>query len=194
MKSISSIVILITLLFSCASLLSQNSGERGLLIGFNASSFSGTESTISNSSYIPGLAIGFFQEFRITPGILIGPEIVFTTKGSRIETVGDLYLHQVITYAEVPLLVSWVINPGDSTRLFLSGGPTFGVMLLAFNEVGFSQEISRFDMGAELAIGVRWEMMRFRVQLNQGLMDVDNSSSITTVKNRTLSLYFGLSF
>lgn len=194
MKYSRSITVLFAPLFSCACLFSQSSGERGLLIGFNASSFSGTESTIGNSSYIPGLAIGFFQEFWISSGILIGPEIVFTTKGSRIETVGDLYLHQVITYAEVPLLVSWVINPGDSTRLFLSGGPTFGVILLAFNEVGFSREISRFDVGAEMAIGVRLKKMRFRVQLNQGLMDVDSSSSITTVRNRTLSLYFGLSF
>lgn len=173
---------------------SRGPGDRGLLLGFNASSFTGSESTIENNSYMPGLTIGFFQEFEIGPHLIIGPEIAFTTKGSRLQTVGDLYLHQVITYLEVPLLASWIIHSGERSRAFLSCGPTVGLMLLAFNEVGFPEEIGRFDVGAELGIGVGWQKVRFRLHVIQGLLDVDRSNSSASVKNRTLSFTVGLSF
>ena len=184
----------IWLLLSSPALFSRGPGDRGLLLGFNTSSFTGSESTIENNSYIPGLTIGFFQEFEIGPHMIIGPEIAFTTKGSRLQTVGDLYLHQVITYMELPLLVNWIVNPGKRSRAFLVGGPTFSYMLLAFNEVGFPEEVSRFDFGASLGMGVRWRKIRCRIHMNQGLIDVDKSNSLTSVKNRTFNFTVGLSF
>jgi len=175
-------------------LFSQGQGDRGLLLGFNASSFTGSEILNEKSAYLPGMCIGFFQEFNLGPGLAIGPEISFTSKGSRIQTVGDLYLHQVVTYLEVPVLLSWILNPGQKCRGFLSAGPSFGLMLLAFNEVGFPEDIERFDMGVELGAGVRWQKLRLRFHINQGFLDLDKSDSSGSIRNRTLSFTLALSF
>lgn len=175
-------------------LFSQVQGERGLLLGFNASSFCGSESVNESSGYLPGMSIGFFQEFNLGTGLSFGPEISFTSKGSTLQTVGDLRLHQVITYMELPLLMNWIINPEQQCRAFLSGGPSLGLMLLAFNEVGFPEQIARFDMGAELGAGVRWQKVRLRFHFNQGILDLDKSDSSGSIRNRTFSFTIALSF
>jgi hypothetical protein len=194
MKLFTTSIICICFLSSEAILLSQGQGDRGLLLGFNASSFKGSESLKEKSTYLPGMRIGFFQEFNLLPGLVIGPEISFTSKGSRIQTVGDLYLHQVITYMEVPVLLSWIMNPGQKCRGFLSGGPSFGLMLLAFNEVGFPDDIARFDLGTELGAGVRWQKLRLSLHINQGFLDLDRSDASGSLRNRTFSFKLALAF
>ncbi len=67
-------------------------------------------------------------------------------------------------------------------------------MLLAFNEVGFSEDIRRFEMGTVLGIGLRRQKLGFRVHINQGLLDLDKSSSLTSVRNKTLSFTVGILF
>ena len=194
MKPSSRVAVLSCLLLSSAGVFCQGVGDRGLLMGFNTSSFWGSESTLKHSAYMPGMSIGFFQEFHLNSHLILGPEITFTTKGSRVQTVGDLYLHQVLTYMEIPLLANYVINPKGGSRVFLFTGPGFDMLLLAFNEVGFPEDIARFDVGAILGIGIRWNKMRIRFHMNQGLLDLDQSNMETNVKNRTFSFAIGLSF
>ena len=181
-------------MLASTSLFSQGPGKWGLLLGFNASSFSGSETSIENNKLMPGLTIGFFYEIEIAPRLAFSPEFSFTTKGSRLQSVGDLYLHQVLTYLEMPVRVIWTIKSGKRVSLFLSGGPALDFMLLAFNEVGFPEEIARFDMGVDLGTGIRWQKVQFRVHLTQGLTDLDRSMSLNRIKNRTLSLTAALSF
>jgi len=194
MKTIFTSILVLSFLLSSVLLFSQNEYDRGLLLGFNISNFTGSEPGLENSSTIPGLSIGFFQEFELGSHFSFRPEIAFTTKGSRLQTVGDLFLHQVVTYMEVPLLIHWIINPGDRTRVFICGGPAADLMLLAFNEVGFSEDIRRFEMGTVLGIGLRRQKLGFRVHINQGLLDLDKSSSLTSVRNKTLSFTVGILF
>ena len=194
MKSFLSSVLCLWLLFFCEVVFSQGSGDRGLLLGFNSSTFTGSEPSIKNNSHIPGLTIGFFQVFDIGPGFSFTPELAFTTKGSCLQTIGDLYLHQIITYMELPLLARWTLHPGDRIGVYLCGGPALAFMLLAFNEVGFPEEIHRFDMGVVLGIGVGRRKLGFRIHVNQGLTDLDHSTSISSVRNQCFSLTMGLAF
>ena len=169
-------------------------GERGLILGFNSSTFTGSGPSFEDLKYIPGITLGFYQEFEINPRFLIEPEFLFTTKGSRIQTVGDLYLHQVFTYLEVPVLAKWIINPQKKARMFLAGGPFFDMRLLAFNEVGFTEEISLVDVGADLGAGVKFHHVSFKMNMKQGFLDVDRSEAADSYKNRTLSIVAALSF
>lgn len=194
MKTFLPYLFVVTLLLSSPSLFSRGPGTRGLLIGFNASTFSGSDASIENSSLIPGLTLGFFHEFELNPRLFVGPEITFTTRGSCLQSVGDLSLHQVITYLELPVPFNWTLNPGDRTRVFLSGGPAMAFMMLAFNEVGFPEEIARFDLGVSLGTGMAWRKVQFRVHMNQGLLDLDKSNSQTKVKNRSFSFTTAFSF
>ena len=111
-----------------------------------------------------------------------------------LQSVGDLNLHQVITYMELPLLTTWVFRPDKGSRIIISAGPSFDIMLLAFNEVGFPEDINRFDIGLVLGTGIRWSNIRFRILMNQGLLDLDQSTDATSVRNRTFNLSMGLTF
>ena len=194
MKSLIFFSISAGLLLFCTTLFSQRTGDRGLLLGFNTSSFTGTEPSLEQSTYIPGFSIGFFQEFICGEHLILGPELAFTTKGNMLQSVGDLNLHQVITYMELPLLTTWVFRPDKGSRIFISAGPSFDIMLLAFNEVGFPEDINRFDIGLVLGTGIRWSKIRFRILMNQGLLDLDQSTDTTSVRNRTFNLAMGLTF
>jgi len=169
-------------------------GERGLILGFNSSTFTTAGHSFEDLKYIPGITLGFYQEFEINPRFVVEPEFLFTTKGSRIQTVGELYLHQVFTYLEIPVLAKWIINPQKNVRMFLVGGPFFDLKLIAFNEVGFPDEISQVDVGADLGAGVKFHKLSFKIIMKQGFLDMDKSEAADSYKNRTLSLVAGISF
>lgn len=168
--------------------------HRGLLFGFNYSTFAGSEQTLESNRYLPGVTFGMYQVIDMGARVFLEQDLSFTTKGSRLQTIGDLYLHQVVTYMELPLLAGWNISSGKKITAVLSGGPTIGLRLLAFNEVGFPEETAWADLGAQLGFGLRWEKFRIRLHANQGLLDLDRSSSATCVKNRTFSFTLGLLF
>lgn len=194
MKSFSLILVYAVLLLHSYVIAAQRTGDRGLILGFGASSFTGTDAVVERSKYIPGMAIGFFQEYSFGRHLALGSELTLSTKGSLLASVGDLNMHQVITYVEIPLLSTWIFMPEKRSRLFISAGPTLDIMLLAFNEVGFPEDIKRFDTGIVLAGGIRWSGLRFRFQVNQGLIDLDRGNPATGVRNRTFVFITGLSF
>ena len=185
---------IVWLLFTCNTSFCREPGERGLLIGFNASTFMGYEATVDDIRYIPGITLGFYQEFEIAPRFMIEPQLLFITKGSRMHTVGDLYLHNIFTYLEIPVVAKWIINPRHKAKVFLSGGPYADLKLLVFNEVGFPDEVQKVDVGVDLGTGVQFQKISFRIHVIQGFFDIDMSSAATGYRNRTLSFTAGLSF
>lgn len=184
---------LATLLYSSGP--EEPSGDkRGLLIGFGGSTFVGSSSSGESNKFLPGLILGFFQDFPVKPGFDLETGIQFCTKGSRLDAVGDLYLHQVVTYLELPVQASWIVLPGEKARLFVAGGTFFGIKLLAFNEVGFPEEINGIDVGLDLGAGVRFNKVRFKLEFKQGLLNVDQSTAELNYKNLSLSFVAGVSF
>ncbi|MEA3461542.1 MAG: outer membrane beta-barrel protein [Bacteroidota bacterium] len=199
MKSLFLILALILFQGFNASMYSYEPGElsgdnRGLIIGFGGSTFVGSASSGENNKFLPGMILGFFQDFSIKPRFDLEAGIQFSTKGSRLDAVGDLYLHQVVTYLEIPVQATWIILPGEKANLFLAGGTFFGIKLLAFNEVGFPEEINGFDIGLDLAAGVRLNKVRFKLEFKQGLLNVDQSTTQLNYKNLSLSFVAGISF
>jgi len=199
MKTFFPVLVLILFQAFAASLYSSepdesSGGNRGLIIGFGGSTFVGSASSGDNNKFLPGMTLGFFQDFPVKPHFDLEAGIQFSTKGSRLDAVGELYLHQVVTYLELPVKATWMFLPGEKANLFLSGGTFFGIKLLAFNEVGFPEEINGLDVGLDLAAGVRLNRVRFKLEFKQGLLDVDQGSTQLNYKN--LSLYFvtGISF
>jgi len=184
--------------FTC-SLLSWESGDlsggdRGLLLGFGASKFVGSESSDQANRFIPGITLGFYQDFKINPRFVLETGLQLSSKGSKLDAVGDIYIHQIVTYLEVPVLAGWTLFPFEKVNIFLAGGPCFGVKLLAFNEVGFPEEIHRFDVGLDLGAGLKFQHISFRIELKRGFLNIDRSSTYINYKNFSLSLVAGISF
>jgi len=199
MKSLFLIIVLILVqgfnasLYSCG-LVNPTGGDRGLLLGFGLSNFVGSASSYENNKFIPGITLGFYQDFRIKPRFTLETGLLLSTKGSRLDAVGDLYLHQIITYLEFSVLASWTASRFEKVNIFLAGGPFLGVKLLAFNEVGFPEEIHGFDVGLELGAGVKLKKGSLRMELKQGLLNIDKSETHVDYKNLTASLVARISF
>jgi hypothetical protein len=172
----------------------QLGGDRGLLLGFGGSNFVGASSSSGNHKFMPGITFGFYQDFRINTRFCLETGLQFCSKGSRLDAVGDLYLHQVLTYVEVPVLAGWTLFSFGKSCVFLAGGPYFGVKLLAFNEVGFPEDVHKFDLGLDLGVGVKWQKCSFRLEVKRGLHPVDQSVSPPAFKNLSVSLLAGISF
>ena len=177
-------------MFACGSG-ERTGGERGLILGFCGSNFTGSE---TNNKFIPGITLGFYQIYNINHRFGLETGLLFTTKGSRLDAVGDLYMHQIITYMEVPVLVEWILIPNEKRDLFLAGGAFFGVKLLAFNEVGFPDEIHGFDVGVDLRVGVKLRHVSYGIEVKRGFLNIDKSESPAIYKNLSLSLIARISF
>lgn len=195
------ILILILLLSHVlsASTLSQepaerNKGGKGLYLGMSASNFAGSDASSADNKFIPGFILGFYQDYSLNQGFSLETGLLFTSKGSRLESVGDLYLHQVLTYMEVPVLVEYKLVQAEMIDLFIVGGAFLGLKLLAFNEVGFPEEISSLDIGLITGLGMRFRHFSYRIDVKRGFLTIDKSESARNYKNLSFSLLMGISF
>jgi len=180
-------------------LLSQESAEqtgrsRGVLLGLSASNFTGTNASAADNRFIPGVSLGFYQDFPISFRYSLETGLLLTSKGSRLDAVGDLYLHQVLTYLEVPVLGECKLFIGEKASFLIAGGPYLGLKLLAFNEVGFPEEIHRMDVGLDLGLGMRFRSFSYRIKVKRGFLNVDRSEQSVNYKNLTVSLLVGIAF
>jgi hypothetical protein len=169
----------------------RTGGERGLILGFCASNFVGSE---TNNKFIPGITLGFYQKYNINHRFGLETGLLFTTKGSRLDAVGDLYMYQIVTYMEVPVLAEWTLYSVEKAKIFLAGGSFFGLQLIAFNEVGFPDEIQRFDVGVDLRAGVKFRYVSYMIEVKRGLLNIDKSESPANYKNLSLSLIARIPF
>ena len=172
----------------------RKGGSRGLLLGLSASNFAGTEASHVDNRFIPGLSLGFFQDFEINHRFSLETGLLLSSKGSRLDAVGDLYLHQVISYLEIPILGECKLIDGEKASVHMAGGLYLGLKLLAFNEVGFPEEIHRLDVGLDAGLGVRFRSFFYRIDVKRGLLNVDQSEPSVDYKNLTVSLLVGIAF
>ena len=193
------IVLLLLILCSSALLLSQEPGEgigrsRGLYLGLSASNFAGSDASLADNKFIPGFSLGFYQNFMINHRYSLETGLLLTSKGSRLDAVGDLYMHQVLTYMEIPVLGECKLISGEKLSFHVAGGAYMGLKLLAFNEVGFPEEINSMDVGVGVGLGVRFRHFSYRVDVKRGFLSVDKGNPPVDYKNLTFSLLMGISF
>ncbi|MBE9517213.1 MAG: hypothetical protein IMY68_01550, partial [Bacteroidetes bacterium] len=101
-----------------SEILAKEPGERigknrGLVLGLSASNFAGPEAATADNKFIPGLCLGFYQDFIFNHRYSLETGLFLTSKGSRLNAVGDLYIHQVQTYLEVPLIGECKLYSGE---------------------------------------------------------------------------------
>ena len=194
------IIVLILLIHSYSALLmSQEPGEgigrsRGLYLGLSASNFVGSEASTADNKFLPGFSLGFYQDFMINHRYSFETGLLLTSKGSRLDAVGDLYMHQVLTYMEIPVLGECKLIQGEQSNFVVVGGGFIGLKLLAFNEVGFPEEINCLDVGVDLGLGMHFRHFSYRLDVKRGFLSIDKSEPPVDYKNLTFSLLVGILF
>ena len=188
------IIALVLFIFTTSEINAEGFFSKGVKFGFNSSKFTGKDIPGKGIAPIPGLTLGYFINYEFSSRFSLQFELLFTTKGSRINTVGDIYLHNIFTYIEIPVLAKWTFTTEKKWRPYLLGGPFLDIKLLAFNEEGFPEDFRKIDLGLILGAGVRSDKISLGMNYNHGFLNFDQSEKNINLKNQTISVVVGFSF
>jgi len=174
-----------------AALLAGEFGGIGMKLGYNSALFTGQDIPGKGVSPQAGFTLGGFLCYKINDRFSLQQEILLTTKGAKINTVGDVYLSNIFIYYEFPLLGKLTLLPNHRLKPTLFLGPALGRTVLAFNDVAVLENIRDLDFSVVLGMGV--EVWKFSVDLRliRGLVNFDQSANDIDLKNRTISIIFG---
>lgn len=176
--------------------------EYGIKGGFNMSNLYSSDANDENVLY--GFNAGLYATLPISDFIAIQPEILFTTKGAKLEynnvfASGDSKFR--LNYIEVPLLVRVNITPnfnvhaGGYASYFVSSKVT-GRGDFNFEQEIDTDDLNKFDAGLSAGVGVDFDPVSIGLRYNYGLTTIGKERTVagTTytfpdAKNSNLTLY-----
>ncbi|MEP7257083.1 MAG: porin family protein [Flavitalea sp.] len=157
-----------------------------------------------------GFNAGIFAKLPVIKGLSIQPELLYTSKGSKItydNAFGNGEFRFNLNYVELPLLA--VINLAKNFNIHAGGYAAYLVNanitqlkdngntneLVSFNEDDFK----RFDYGLVGGLGFDVQNFTIGARYNYGLSEVGDKNSVASQalrnsKNSAISLYLGLAF
>lgn len=192
MKKIMIITSLI-LIFS-VNIQAGNFSEIGLKIGYNSSKFIGKDIPGKGVSNLPGFALGAFVSYNFNNKFSIQPELLFTTKGSRINTIGDINLYNFFIYLEMPILAKMRFLSGGKIQPNIFCGPGLSIKTIAINDVGVLEDINGFDCGFIVGAGIEYQRLSIDLRYEIGMVNFDKSADDIDLKNQTVSFLIGFTF
>ena len=189
----SAIIIALLLLFK-SSLIAGEFSSRGMKIGINSARFVGKDIPGKGVSAMPGFAIGGFFSYKFNERFSIQPEIFFTTKGTKINMIGDLELVNMFVYFEFPVLAKMTFYSERRVKPTIFTGPALALKYFALNNTGVLEDIRSTDFGLILGAGIEFWKLSLDVRYNRGLMNFDKSEDDIDLKNSAVSFMVGYSF
>ena len=198
--------------YALAALLSLNLGvvmaqsydsgnpEFGIKGGINASNLYSTDADDENM--LVGFNAGLYARLPITDNIAFQPELLYTTKGSKVEynnafASGDVKLK--LDYIELPLLFKF--NLTENFNIQAGGYASYLVNSKVKGEgaVNFERDVTdnlqKFDAGLAAGVGVDFNPVSVGLRYNYGLTDIGKESNTAIpngfqdAKNSSFSLY-----
>ncbi|HUR11908.1 MAG TPA: porin family protein [Flavitalea sp.] len=184
------------------------SGKFGIKGGINLSNL--YVDNVEDENMKIGLNLGFFAKVPIVRGFSIQPELLYSSKGSKLtynNLLGQGEYRFNLNYVELPVL--GVINLARNFNLH--GGVYAGYLVSAnikeMDENGNINEISdlneesfnRFDYGLVGGLGVDVQNFTIGARYNYGLQKIGESGSVAgtfvgNAKNSAITLYIGFGF
>ncbi|MBN1327265.1 MAG: outer membrane beta-barrel protein [Candidatus Cloacimonetes bacterium] len=181
------IIILFSILLINSMLFSKFGGY-SLQIGYHSSIFVGDDIPGKKVESLSGFNLGGGAEFEISRNLSFSQQILFCTKGSRANMIGDIYLYNFFLYLECPALLS--ITVPIFPQIQLLAGPAFNFKLLALNNDGMLNNVKSLDLTGNLGVRYNLEKFYFELRFSRGLINFLESDA--DLKNQTLSLNFGM--
>jgi hypothetical protein len=166
----------------------------GIKLGYNSSIFTGNDIPGKGVHSQAGFAFGGFACYNISNEFSLQQEALITTKGAKINTVGDVYLSNIFIYFELPLLAKMTFRSEHQLKPYIYLGPAFGITIMAINNVGVLDDIKGSDFGVILGAGIEVWKVSLDIRLNNGLVNFDRSADDIDLKNRTFSILMGFAF
>lgn len=195
------------LLISATSVVAQDS-DNGLRVGIkgglNVTNLYVDDVDDENPRY--GFHLGVYTQLFQSDVFAIQPEILYSTKGTRIEDHSDLYdatLDFNLNYIDIPVLA--VFKLGDAAEIHV--GPYFGYLLNANvdvdGDVDGSDDIDRdnfksWDYGLSAGVGFNVGPVQLGARYNYGLQKIADSDLADGIlgdsKNSNAQVYVSFNF
>lgn len=177
--------------------------EFGVKGGFNMSNLYNNGDDVDDNNILYGFNAGVYATLPISDFVAIQPELLFTTKGAKLEYSGPINgdAKFKLNYIELPLLVrvnitkNFNVHAGGYASYLVSSKVT-GDGDINFNEEIDTDDLNKFDAGISAGIGVDFNPVSIGVRYNYGLTTVGKERTAfgTTytfpdAKNSNLTLY-----
>ena len=166
----------------------------GIKLGLNYSKFIGDDTPGKNVSTIPGFAIGGFLLYKINDTFSVQQELYLTTKGSCVNTIGDINQNNIFVYIQMPVLAKKTFFPKSRFRPVILCGPALGIKTLAMNFTGMLEDINTIDWGLIFRAGIEYWKISFEFSYDRSISNFDQSADDIDLKNQTISIIVGYSF
>jgi len=178
----------------------------GITAGLNVSNETGTG--VTNSNFKAGFQAGVVADFGITQNFSIMPELLFTQRGYKFK--GDDYSDAVsntLDYLQLPINAAYKFDVGMGSKVFVFAGPYFGYGISGTSKddtagssnsikFGSNGDLKPFDFGINVGVGYEYEKVFIKLQYNQGLININNSTDYTdySIRNQNIAITVGYYF
>ena len=178
--------------------------EFGVKGGFNMSNFLSDDDEATDENILYGFNAGVYATLPISDFVAIQPEILFTTRGSKLEYNSDLGSGDAkfkLNYIEVPLLVRVNITKNFNLQAggyasYLVSSKLTGNGAADFNEDIDTDDLNKFDAGIVAGVGVDFSPVSIGVRYNYGLTTIGKERTVAgetfrapDAKNSNFSVY-----
>ena len=188
------LIIIAVCILPVSSSIAGEFSDVGIKLGYNSSTFTGNDIPGKGVSSQPGVALGGFICYRFDERFSLRQEVLFTTKGAKINTIGDVYLSNLFMYFELPLLAKMTFPLEHIIQPNIFIGPAFGLTVIATNDVAILEDIRGYDFGIVMGAGIDLWKISVDLRFNLGLLNFDQSAEDIDLKNRTFSTMVGFAF
>lgn len=178
--------------------------EFGIKGGFNISNLYSNDT--NDDTVLYGFNAGVYATLPISDFIAIQPEILYSTKGSKLEFNSAVTSSEIkfkLDYIELPLLIrvnitrNFNIHAGGYAA-YLIRSKISGNGALYLNNIN-TTDLNKFDAGLATGIGIDFNTVSLGVRYNYGLATVGKERTIAgtiytfpDAKNNNLTTYISL--
>ena len=178
--------------------------QGGIKGGVSFSTLAGLREVISDVTDVDidqqtNWVFGGFVKVNLGRFVAIQPEVLYVRKGAKAAATG-LFTESVkfnLDYIDIPLLLR--LQTGQDTGFYVVAGPSFGINITAETESDsgtedISDEIDGNDTG--FVVGAGFDVARLLIEgrYTQSLSGISSDSSDPSIKNRAVSVLFGIRF
>jgi hypothetical protein len=184
----------LALVVSTLGVSAQGLSRVGMKLGYNSSRFTGADLPGKGVDSQSGLALGGYVTYEFTETFSLQQEVLFTLKGSKVNTIGNVWLSNIFLYVEMPLLGKATFFPENRLRPNVYAGPAVAALIGAFNNTGLLEDIRSYDLGFVVGGGVEIWKLSLDLRLTRGLLNFDQSARGIDLKHQTISVMMGYAF
>ena len=160
---------------------------------------------VDDNNVLTGFNAGLYAKFPIAKGIVIQPEISYTTKGAEL-VYNNAFVKGTakfnVNYIEVPVLLvmnitdNFNVHVGPYAAYMVSGKTSNDSNLMSTQRDLDTDDFNKFDAGLAGGLGIDLDAVNFGVRYNYGLTKIEKDSNASYIssdaKNSVLSVYVGL--